>query len=237
MEAQAIHVPSIRRATGNRAWIIVLLGVLALAASCRGAATVTGMVQNITANWHTNSRVVFSNMNTPLINGNALVTSHPRYSMISASGWVSNRLVWGTNRVWVSDNPRDMVTIVVPDDNGTYDLWALRTNSLMMNSNAPNFVRGVAQGTNIITVTNASGVVTVHGTAVASGGSATNAVSTIKTNGTTVLTGVQTLIFTNGNNTTVTATGSGSTAIVAINSTLYGIQDDDTGATITSDDD
>jgi hypothetical protein len=213
-----------------------LLFLLA-ALSAHGAATVTGMVQNITANWHTNQRVVFSNMNTPLINGNALVASRPVYSMVSSAGWVSNRLVWGTNRVWVADNPRDFVTIVVPDDNGTYDLWALRTNSLPITANAPNFVRGVAQGTNIITVTNASGVVTVHGTAVASGGSATNAVSTIRTNGATVLTGVQTLIFTNGNNTTVTASGSGSTAIVAINSTLYGIQDDDTGATITSDDD
>jgi hypothetical protein len=193
-------------------------------------------------------RIAPSRSSFPRAEGTRVVGVDYGFRTTDANGLFTNAMVTGTYDITFTNRfLASTFQITVPSTNYSGILTAAELTTTGTNSPSnlaaysqaaadARFIRGVAQGTNIITVTNASGVVTVHGTA-SGGGSATNAVSTIGTNSATVLTGVQTLIFTNGNNTTVTATGSGGTAIVAINSTLYGIQDDDTGATITSDDD
>jgi hypothetical protein len=170
-QAGADAARHLRRALLGKHPVICLLFVLFASFCSLRAATVTGLVQQITLNWSTNTTIIFSNISTPSITGGgALVTSQPKPSYTTTAGWFSNYLTFGTYKVFVGPSPRDIVTVQIPDDTGTYDLWSLRTNSLSTSSNAPTIVRGVAQGTNgILTVTN-SGVVTVHFTGSTGGG-------------------------------------------------------------------
>ena len=97
------------------------------------------MVRRITTAWSTNTRIMVSNINAPLLNGPALVTTEPAYMRVFSNGWCSNELVYGTNKVWIGDNPRPL-TVVIPDAPGPFDLWNLLTNSLFTNSQSPNAV-------------------------------------------------------------------------------------------------
>jgi citrate lyase gamma subunit len=206
-----------------------LLALLLLASVARAAdpgwSFVTGNVALVTTAWSTNTRIRFEPIDGWIGTPSGLATSVPWYTNANSSGFFQFKLWANRYRVHVGQSTtagsvsgRDILTNNVPGDGSTNDWLALQTNSYRATTNHPlTWPRGVAQGSNILTVTSAVGVVTVHGTATSSGGSATNAVATIKTNNVQVGTGVTSLEFTNGSNTTVSATLSGSAVTVTIN--------------------
>lgn len=148
------------------------LGLLALrscevcpAAAPEGFVTVTGMTQTIWGSVPTGARITFSNANAPLLNGGSMVFPTPTFSVVRSNGWFSNQLVWGTNKIWLGDTPRILTAVIPTNTPPVINLWDYLTNSLLSFATAPGFVQGVAQGSNVITTTNAlTGVVTVHGT-------------------------------------------------------------------------
>ena len=128
------------------------------------AATVTGTNRNANGVAAASQVITFTPRSTPLVNdAGELVNSSPIKTNLSTSGTFSVWLETGYYDV-ATTWTRDLVRISVPNDSSTNDWLNLRTNVLTLSGNAPRILTGVAQGTNVITVTNSSGVVTVHAT-------------------------------------------------------------------------
>jgi hypothetical protein len=150
---------------------------LMLLAACRvaPAATVTGTNRNANGVAAASQVITFTPRSTPLVNdAGELVNSSPIRTNLSTNGTFSVWLETGyydAATTWT----RDLVRLSVPNDSSTNDWLSLRTNVLTLSSNAPRILTGVAQGTNIITLTNATGVVTVHGTGGGGSGDVTTA--------------------------------------------------------------
>lgn len=135
-------------------------------------ATVTGTNRNANGQAAASQVITFTPRSTPLVNdAGELVNSSVIKTNLSTNGTFSVWLETGyydAATTWT----RDLIRLYVPNDSSTNDWLNLRTNVLTLSSNAPRLLTGVAQGTNgILTVTNSSGVVTIHFTGSSGGGS------------------------------------------------------------------
>lgn len=203
-----------------------ILAVLTLCASAQ-AATVTGLVQQITGTVATNVTITFSNLTTPYTVGAPLVISTPKPATTKANGWFSNELVTGWYKVFVGSNPRDTVTVYIPDTNAVLNLWDYRTNGFSVAVATPIFqVRSEKGQANGYAPLGSDGLVPDAYLPAASGGGSL----AIKTNGVNALVAATTINFANGSNTTVTATTNGTTVTVAIHASVTSgdIEDDGT---------
>lgn len=152
------------------------------------------MVQKITGTWATNSIISFFPSNTPSVINGGFTLSPSATMRVGSNGWASNNLVVGNYRFNIDQSTRDQGVIFVPDSTATFNLWSLLTSSnVLFNSNIVSFV-AVAQGSNIVLVTNGN-VVTIHSTATGSGGSSTGGVA--------VAQGTNAIIITNGSVVTI----------------------------------
>jgi hypothetical protein len=217
-----------------------LLAALLLCASAR-AATVTGMVQQITLNWSTNTRVGFSNMSAPFVLGPSLITSTPKPAYTRANGWFSNELAVGWYRVWIGDLSRDTVTVYIPDTNAVLNLWDQRTNSSVPAPTNLVFELVARKGaTNGYAPLDSSAKVPTNYLYMnllgGSGGSATSAIADVLTNNVTALANARSIEFTNVPgwiSFNVRAVGTKAIVSAVPSSSLT---DDDTGEGITDDD-
>lgn len=163
----------LRQALLNKSPVICLAFVLfVLFCWSTSAATVTGTNRNANGQAAASQVITFTPRSTPLVNdAGELVNSSVIKTNLSTNGTFSVWLETGyydAATTWT----RDLIRLYVPNDSSTNDWLNLRTNVLTLSSNAPRLLTGVAQGTNgILTVTNASGVVTIHFTGSSGGGS------------------------------------------------------------------
>lgn len=145
------------------------------------AATVNGSLQDVGASPLT-PKVTFTPLSTPLASGTNTLLDTPKTATVSTNGTFSLSLYGGLYSVGFGNYSRAFRILVPPDDTNAYTLnevAALATNVGQFTFTNPLPV-AVAAGTNIVVVTNGSGLLTIHGTAV---GEVTQAELAASTNG------------------------------------------------------
>jgi hypothetical protein len=97
---------------------------------------ITGQVQRVTAQWNTNTPIIFAPTNTPVNINGVFINSDEVRVYPNTNGWFSNRLAGPIAfRVRVGTaQSRDVMNIYTVGNGGTYDWLSLTTNTSLANT-------------------------------------------------------------------------------------------------------